>query len=78
MISGAIKQSAPPKPVAQPDIIKLKCASCQTPMRVPLKVLASSEVDTGGTYNSTAVDTGFDAGMDTSMDSGYDAGTDDI
>ena len=38
----------------------------------------SSEVDTGGTYDSTAVDTGFDAGMDTSMDSGYDAGTDDI
>ncbi len=42
----------------------------------------SSEVDTGGTYDSSydsiAVDTGFDAGMDTSMDSGYDAGTDDI
>ncbi len=42
----------------------------------------SSEVDTGGTYDSsfdsTAVDTGFDSGMDTSMDSGYDSGTDDI
>ena len=43
MISGAIKQSAPPKPVAQPDIIKLKCATCQTPMRVPLKVLEGKQ-----------------------------------
>ena len=39
MISGAIKQSAPPKPAAQPEVIKLKCATCQTPMRVPLKIL---------------------------------------
>ena len=41
MIVGAIKQSAPkvaPKP-ATSDIIKLKCATCQTPMRVPLKIL---------------------------------------
>lgn len=42
----------------------------------------SSEVDTGGTYDSsfdsTAVDTGFDSGMDTSMDSGFDSGTDDV
>lgn len=42
MISGAIKQSAPPvppKPAAEPEVIKLKCSTCQTPMRVPLKVL---------------------------------------
>lgn len=47
MISGAIKQSAP-KPAAQPpknaapqaEVIKLKCATCKTPMRVPAKVLA--------------------------------------
>lgn len=39
MISGAINQAAPPKPAASPEVIKLKCATCQTPMRVPLKVL---------------------------------------
>ena len=42
----------------------------------------SSEVASGGTYDSfaasAAVDTGFDAGMDTSMDSGFDASTDDV
>ncbi len=45
MIVGAIKQSAPKvqaKPAA-PDIIKLKCATCQTPMRVPLKVLEGKQ-----------------------------------
>ncbi len=43
MITDSIKQAAPktapPKPADQPDVIKLKCAACQTPMRVPLKVL---------------------------------------
>ncbi len=51
MISSAIKQAAPSapakqtappvstKPPAQTDVIKLKCATCQIPMRVPLKVL---------------------------------------
>ncbi len=44
MISDSIKQAAPKvpaKPAAtQPDVIKLKCATCQTPMQVPIKVLA--------------------------------------
>lgn len=42
MISGAIKQSepkTPAKPVAQADVIRLKCSACQTPMQVPVKVL---------------------------------------
>jgi hypothetical protein len=42
MITDSIKQSAPQvplKPTKQPDVIKLKCAACRTPMRVPLKVL---------------------------------------
>lgn len=37
----ALRAPAPPaKTAKQPDVIKLKCATCQTPMRVPLKVLA--------------------------------------
>lgn len=46
MISSAIKQSAPkpavpPKTAApQAEVIKLNCATCKTPMRVPAKVLA--------------------------------------
>lgn len=39
---AAIPATAParnPPPAAKPDAIKLKCATCQTPMRVPLKVL---------------------------------------
>ena len=42
MINDSVKQSAPKaaaKPVAEPDVIKLKCAACQTPMRVPLKAM---------------------------------------
>lgn len=50
MITHSIKQSAPktqpkpqakpqPKPAADPKVVRLKCAFCQTPMRVPLKVL---------------------------------------
>jgi len=52
-ISDSIKQAAakasassaatpPPRslpPAAKPDSLKVKCATCQTPMRVPLKVL---------------------------------------
>jgi DNA-directed RNA polymerase subunit RPC12/RpoP len=52
-ISDSIKQAAskapantpvaPPAPnlppTAKPDALKVKCATCQTPMRVPLKVL---------------------------------------
>lgn len=33
-------QTQPAKTPARPDVIRLKCAACQTPMRVPLKVLA--------------------------------------
>ncbi len=43
MISHSIQQAAPQvpaKPQAEPDVIRLKCATCQTAMRVPLKVLA--------------------------------------
>jgi hypothetical protein len=54
MITDAIRQAAPkiqppppkveppppPKPAAPPDVVRLKCAACQAPMRVPLKVLA--------------------------------------
>jgi ribosomal protein L44E len=32
--------SGPSKSPARPDALRLKCAACQTPMRVPLKVLA--------------------------------------
>lgn len=47
MVAHAIKVSAPPspkpalpaKPAQKSDVINLKCATCQTPMRVPLKVL---------------------------------------
>lgn len=42
IITDSITQAAPTvaaKPAAEPDVIKLKCAACQTPMRVPLKVL---------------------------------------
>ncbi len=31
------------KPAAPPDVVKLKCATCQTPMRVPLTVLAGKK-----------------------------------
>jgi Zn-dependent protease with chaperone function len=43
MISHSIKQAAPKaptKPAAEPDVIKLKCETCQAAMRVPAKVLA--------------------------------------
>jgi len=43
MITDSINQAAPkapPKPAAKADVLKLKCATCQTPMQVPLKVLA--------------------------------------
>ena len=43
MINNAIKQAAPKaqsKPAGEPDVIRLKCATCQAPMRVPAKVLA--------------------------------------
>ncbi|MGI8786824.1 MAG: M48 family metallopeptidase [Pyrinomonadaceae bacterium] len=49
MISAAIKKAAPESPPQSPqvpqsaapsDVVKLKCATCQSPMRVPLKVLA--------------------------------------
>jgi hypothetical protein len=33
-------QTQPAKTPARPDVLRLKCAACQTPMRVPLKVLA--------------------------------------
>jgi len=42
MITDSIKQVAPQvaaKPADEPDVVKLKCAACQTPMRVPQKVL---------------------------------------
>lgn len=48
MITAAVKQSAPQTPVkpalpaktaAPTDVVKLKCATCQNPMRVPLKIL---------------------------------------
>ena len=43
MISDSIRQAAPrapAKPATQSDVVRLKCATCQTPMRVPLKALA--------------------------------------
>jgi len=43
MIVDAMNHGAPKspaKPAAQPEVIKIKCASCQTQMVVPLKVLA--------------------------------------
>ena len=43
MIAHSIKQAAPKTPAqsnAESDVIKLKCATCQTAMRVPAKVLA--------------------------------------
>lgn len=47
MISETLRQSAPSppaplpaKPVVQPEIIKLKCANCQTLMQIPQKALA--------------------------------------
>jgi len=45
MVANAIKQAAPPKPPPtanapqKSDAINMKCATCKTPMRVPLKVL---------------------------------------
>ena len=55
IITDSIRQAAPqapaPQPLVQPapatpssatppDVVRFKCAACQTPMRVPLKVLA--------------------------------------
>ncbi|MEP7038450.1 MAG: hypothetical protein ABI891_08905, partial [Acidobacteriota bacterium] len=52
LIAGFVKQNEPPVKQSAPpenktkaagkndkDILKIKCATCQTPMRVPLKVL---------------------------------------
>lgn len=47
MISQAIQQGAPkppPKSSALPsDVVRLKCATCQTPMRVPAQALAGKQ-----------------------------------
>ncbi len=42
IISDTIRASAPPpppKPKADPDTLRFKCATCETPMRIPKKVL---------------------------------------
>lgn len=43
-IHETIQRAAPPKQPEprseKPDVLKLKCATCQTPMRIPLSVLA--------------------------------------
>lgn len=56
MITDTIRRAAPPKapaqatanpsakPVQPSDLIKLKCASCQTVMQIPQKVLAGKDV----------------------------------
>ena len=46
MILASIEQGAPKspaKPAADPQILKIKCATCQTQMVVPLKVLAGKK-----------------------------------
>ncbi len=46
MITDSIKHGAPKvpaKPAAQPDVIKVNCATCKTLMRVPLKVLTGKK-----------------------------------
>lgn len=42
IISDTIKASAPsppPKPKADPDILRIKCTTCETPMRIPKSAL---------------------------------------
>ncbi|MEP6947280.1 MAG: M48 family metallopeptidase [Acidobacteriota bacterium] len=49
-ISESIRRAAPPppppkpKPTVDPDILRFKCSTCGTPMRVPRKVLEGKEV----------------------------------
>lgn len=48
-IAGATKKAAPKvpdkpaEPAAKLDVIRLKCAACQTPMRIPVNVLAGKK-----------------------------------